>query len=283
MRFSIYTITLLLTCLPTNAQLLVGDVSFSSKKIELKKDTILDHSRLECIYYHLSVDSELNQIREPYEILLIGKRLSRYGNYNRFRIDSVLNHIDKTTVTYKDYSEITYKYAPSYPQYLLKNTQTGVLEVHEWALDKYMYEDSVSSFNWSLKGDSSIICGHKCYKATCSFRGRKWEAWYATDIPISNGPWKFSGLPGLVLKAEDEKKEHLFLAISIRKGGNGIKTYTDSWEIKTTREKFNTALKDFRLNPRDMMQSMNLMPKNLDASSATLPNSRMFYNPIEKE
>lgn len=32
-------------------------------------------------------------------------------------------------------------------------------------------------------------------KATCDFAGRKWIAWFTTEIPIQDGPYKFYGLP----------------------------------------------------------------------------------------
>lgn len=48
-----------------------------------------------------------------------------------------------------------------------------------------------------------------------TFRGRHWLAWYS-DLPISEGPWKFCGLPGMILRIEDSNHEHLFTAISIR-------------------------------------------------------------------
>ena len=50
-----------------------------------------------------------------------------------------------------------------------------------------------------------------CQRARTQFRGRIYDVWFTTDIPISNGPWKFQGLPGLILEAYDEKREIQFL------------------------------------------------------------------------
>ncbi|RQE01044.1 GLPGLI family protein, partial [Prevotella intermedia] len=47
--------------------------------------------------------------------------------------------------------------------------------------------------------------GMECKKATTNFRGRYWEVWYTEDIPISQGPWKLCGLPGMILKANSPK------------------------------------------------------------------------------
>ena len=51
--------------------------------------------------------------------------------------------------------------------------------------------------------------------ATSDFRGRRWTAWFATDIPISDGPWKLGGLPGLILQAYDEGQQHVFTAVGL--------------------------------------------------------------------
>lgn len=56
---------------------------------------------------------------------------------------------------------------------------------------------------------------YTCVKATAKFRGRTYEAWFASDIPIFNGPWKFGGLPGLILSLTDSKNEYHFECIGI--------------------------------------------------------------------
>ena len=53
-----------------------------------------------------------------------------------------------------------------------------------------------------------MIYGFEAYKATCSYHGREWVVWYSPEIPFSDGPWVFCGLPGLILEAQD--KAHLF-------------------------------------------------------------------------
>ena len=72
--------------------------------------------------------------------------------------------------------------------------------------------------------------------ATADFRGRRWTAWFATDIPVSDGPWKLGGLPGLILEAYDKGHQYTFTAVGLervakepivftRRGGkNGYRT-----------------------------------------------------------
>ena len=79
-------------------------------------------------------------------------------------------------------------------------------------------------FDWHLQNGDSIVCGYPCHKATTTFRGRAWTVWYTLDLPYSDGPWKFCGLPGLVLYAYDSEDKFRFNCIGIGKGdGHEIK------------------------------------------------------------
>ena len=79
-------------------------------------------------------------------------------------------------------------------------------------------------FDWQLLDGDSIVCGYPCHKATTIFRGRIWTVWYTLDLPYSDGPWKFCGLPGLVLYAYDSEDKFRFNCIGIEKGdGHEVK------------------------------------------------------------
>ena len=79
-------------------------------------------------------------------------------------------------------------------------------------------------FDWQLLDGDSIVCGYPCHKAITTFRGRTWTVWYTLDLPYSDGPWKFCGLPGLVLYAYDLEDKFRFNCIGIEKGdGHEIK------------------------------------------------------------
>ncbi|CDF81173.1 conserved hypothetical protein [Formosa agariphila KMM 3901] len=67
----------------------------------------------------------------------------------------------------------------------------------------YLIEDDLSvMFNWTLSQNYKEILGYKCQEATTHYRGRDYKAYFTTEIPFSTGPWKFGGLPGLILKTE---------------------------------------------------------------------------------
>ncbi len=82
------------------------------------------------------------------------------------------------------------------------------------ALKYYIYKDS-ASINWELISEFKDISGYNCQKAITAFRGRNYEAWFTSEIPLSFGPWKFGGLPGLILEVYDQTGEIYFSAEQI--------------------------------------------------------------------
>lgn len=71
-------------------------------------------------------------------------------------------------------------------------------------------EDSLSEIDWELSENIKDIGGYKCQKAITNFKGREYEVWFAPDIPISTGPWKLWGLPGLILEGRDKTSQVIF-------------------------------------------------------------------------
>lgn len=84
----------------------------------------------------------------------------------------------------------------------------------------FKYEEAMPTFDWDLLEDDSTIAEYGCNKAKTVFRGRAWTVWYTPDIPISEGPWKLCGLPGLILKAVSDNGEYSFDCMGIEKGNN---------------------------------------------------------------
>lgn len=81
---------------------------------------------------------------------------------------------------------------------------------HDWT------EETTPDFNWIKSNETKIINNLICNKATCTFRGRKYTAWYSTEIQNDFGPWKFRGLPGLILEVYDSENQVHFLVKKIQ-------------------------------------------------------------------
>ena len=84
----------------------------------------------------------------------------------------------------------------------------------------FYYEEDIPQIDWHLVPGDTTLLGYQCQKATCKFRGRDWTVYYTMDIPISEGPWKLCGLPGLVLYARESLGEYTFSCAGIEKPEN---------------------------------------------------------------
>ena len=66
-----------------------------------------------------------------------------------------------------------------------------------------MITEKYEKQQWQLLDSTRNISGYPCKLAVCQFRGRTYKAWYTTEIEIEEGPWKFHGLPGLIVEIAD--------------------------------------------------------------------------------
>lgn len=73
----------------------------------------------------------------------------------------------------------------------------------------FVFNDS-TNIKWQLQEEYKEISGYPCQKASTTFRGRNYEAWFTSEIPLSFGPWKFNGLPGLILEIYDQTNQVYF-------------------------------------------------------------------------
>ena len=112
--------------------------------------------------------------------------------------------------------------------------------------DFFTFENNYLSWDTNYT-DVKTILGYKCNKATTKFNNRIYTAWYTKDIPISEGPYRFKGLTGLILEINDEKSYHAFKAIGIEKKQVEIKPLQKG--VPATREQYLKKKEEFKSNP----------------------------------
>ena len=100
------------------------------------------------------------------------------------------------------------------PFYLLEDYQQKAQEQPEAIR---IIEEDYTGQEWTLKDSTKTLLGYPCQLATCSYHGRDYQAWFTSDIAIDNGPWKFKGLPGLILEVYDTKNHYHFLIEGIER------------------------------------------------------------------
>lgn len=111
----------------------------------------------------------------------------------------------------------------------------------------YLINDNTLVIDWELTSDKKEIQGLICSKATTTFRGRNWTVWYCPQIPVVYGPWKFYGLPGLMMElTEDTNRFAFVLTEIIEEAVTNVKDLNlkkfKQVDIKTFDELFNDAM-----------------------------------------
>lgn len=160
-------------------------------------------------------------------------------------------------------------------------------------LDVYKYEE-VIAFKWQLTSERKKIGNYTCRKATTYYSGREWTAWYTMDIPISAGPYKFKGLPGLIVRCEDATSSFLFEATNVAKSNVAkLEKYdpqNDFRHINTTRKDYNMQKITFEKNMLAKSssngsfsdQQITFTPSNTNTQTRDPKGQKiLIYNPIE--
>lgn len=98
-------------------------------------------------------------------------------------------------------------------------------------INGFEYNSPMDSLQWHLEKDTATISGYLCSKATTCLAGRCYTAWYTTEIPFPDGPYKFCNLPGFIIDIFDCKKYYEFRLLNIthiktQSPGNELQHYT---------------------------------------------------------
>lgn len=168
--------------------------------------------------YHYADDTTGKVRLFDQQVLEIGTTTVHYYSKNAALIDSIMNQAKVAINPRKSFAanerELYEDIYCNYPHKDSIGVYTGLVNVD------YFYEEPVPSMDWKLTEDTCSILGYKCFAASALFRGRRYEAWFTPEIPISHGPWKFNGLPGLILKARDEADLFVWEAQNISREQN---------------------------------------------------------------
>lgn len=134
--------------------------------------------------------------------------------------------------------------------YIIKKNIANKSVTHYLKLDEtFAYQDKFN-LQWELTDRELQILGYNCKSAKVSFRGRNYIAFFTEDIPINDGPYKFYGLPGLILKLTSDDGDYDFTAVGIEKNMVNIDLELKN-SIITTREKYLLEMKKLAKNPSE--------------------------------
>ncbi|SIS53060.1 GLPGLI family protein [Chryseobacterium gambrini] len=212
-------------------------------------------------------------------VLQIGKKFSKFSDFNVLRKDSLMekySHLEK--IGAKELGQ-SLNLAEKWRSILIKNFQENNITVQDKTNITYQYEEKQPALDWKLENETREILGYICHKATTKYRGRKYAAWYCKEIPINNGPYIFQNLPGLILELEDSDNNFHFTAIAMDKKINGVYLRNEKRILHITREQFRKALQTYHDNPG----FFHGKAYNEDGSQIAVKSPPLPYNPIELE
>lgn len=101
--------------------------------------------------------------------------------------------------------------------YVFKNRKESVVSVYDFiGLTEFgYYTEPLAEMQWEVGDSTKTILGYDCIIAHTNYHGRHWTVWFTLEIPLSEGPWKLCGLPGLILEASESSGQHSFVARGI--------------------------------------------------------------------
>ena len=176
-------------------------------------------------------------------------------------------------------------------QLILRKANSNENRAFHGNMFDYFVIDSKDEMNWKIEKETKKNAEYSLQKATTDFGGRKWIAWFTSKIPINEGPYKFFGLPGLIVKIEDSEHEYSWEL----KGNILCKTNCniqfDSLNerqigsINVSKEK----IKQLRRNyAKDPLQGADVVNPNLDPAllreykNMLIKKINYYDNPIER-
>lgn len=181
-------------------------------------------------------------------LLQIGTNgLSKFSSYKNLTVDSILMRSTQEQIAD---AAIEGKLSTGEFMIIYKNYPAGRLtHTEKICQDWFRYEEEMPSLDWELTDSVATVLGYECQSARCKFRGREWTVFYTEDIPLTDGPWKLHGLPGLIMKASDADGHYTFECIGIKsKADRPITIYKVPFN-KTDRKGYYDAKHRYDINP----------------------------------
>lgn len=221
-------------------------------------------------YKYIPDSSNREDVKTEMMLLDIDKNGSSYYSRDKFIADSTsMANLQKQlkggsgnlNVNRKDNAGLVgYKVTKSYPDY-----KTFLLT--RVSMDQYkIIEDRKPE--WKILPEKQKIGAYNVQKATASYGGREWVAWFTTEIPFQDGPYKFYGLPGLIVQIEDttgshrmtlqgNKKTEAFAALGETELPGNVKIMgIGGKEIEVTEDQFKKVWKAYVNDPSKNMREM---------------------------
>ncbi|MEO7531473.1 MAG: GLPGLI family protein [Sediminibacterium sp.] len=255
-------------------------------------------------FTHINDTTQPENPNKENTILYLGKNMSNYTNFDRAElIRTTGSPFGRVMMSKNGGPQTPVEMPPLSPEKLNEWSSIGNY-FKDFGNSKIFYianpggkltaiEESMPTINWVITQDIKEIMGLPCQKATADFKGRTYEAWFSSQLPYSNGPWKLGGLPGLIIEASDTKKEVIFKMVSFENANDTqVAIEIPPAATKTSPKEYKQYQEALEKDRQAMIGSSSVsggmaVSGRLTASTLTLDGKpvkpKQMNNPIEKE
>ena len=240
----------------------------------------------------LQLDSLVDKKKSELMILQVGKKIDKFIGLSQERLDSVGRAVERGEAEGLDFGSI-YKAIGSRPieEYCIFKEKRekqykyveSIIGIH-----RYVYKQPMQGLiQWRVLQDTATIAGYYCQKAICHFAGHHYVAWFTTQIPLKAAPYKFDGLPGVVVRVADTKEHYCFELIKLQEAnlgyiydkGQGLKEVSRSTFLKQREKITERNVYDLIIEGGTTIQASEEALAKLRRRKFTFRNN----NPIELE
>ena len=207
-------------------------------------------------FKHVNDTAQRDKFMRDELVNYLGKESSYYTSYSGTRMQEDMSK-QLSNPAFDGNLVISRNSSPTLDSYFLDLRNKKFERVLKIGRDEFSMQEDFPHQDWEIGDETKEIGGYTCQKATTTFKGRNYTAWFALDIPMSYGPWKLHGLPGLILSAYDDKNEVSFEYSGFDKmdGTTNIVIGVPEKAIASTKSEVEKLEKAFKENPMAFMQA----------------------------
>ncbi len=199
--------------------------------------------------------TDQSSIKSEAGVLYLGDGQSRYSSLGKAIKDSLENMTNPKNMRMDEYNQMTdFKYT------IFKDYQDNELILAEKVFQyEFKYKQDLKTIDWKIQQETKEILDYKAQKATGSFAGRNYIAWFAPALSFSDGPYKFSGLPGLILEISDLKNQYHFSLTGFQELEKPVSTVLNLDKYKVvSQQELDQVRDDYNRDPIGTMQKAGI-------------------------
>ncbi len=245
--------------------LIIFSLIFSSAFAQNKE--IEDQFKYKAIYEltYAPDSTDINELKTEDFNLFLGNKVSIFASRGRTMSDSLKINLQGRDIGSMDFEERAKRTKTEFESVIYKGfPEEKISYSYKILRDNLRYEEDLNQFSWEILPENKLIEGYQAQKATTTFAGRNYIAWFTSEIPISEGPYKFNGLPGLILEISDVQNHYNYKLKSFEKFKNPASVELKvSHFIKSDKKEILESIKEYKLDPFAVVERNNTPEKNI--------------------